>query len=303
MADSLQEVRLIEEVRIIAGLAHAFSVHLRECWPLKGGVSPVAGPPTNSTSSDLSRFLLDLKTLLVHFTPTAGAQDGLAPGDPVTTILALPAVGDALGRISLSCDRLADQFGLQAVFASVVDGNRKVLLGPTLNAARYWEPLQGLPFPEIDPGDIRSLSWAAATLFRALGETPPQDCLAEVTKEDLRIDAPPDAGRDAPNAQPQIVWHKDRLYSLNDRDPVLVTETEHMVLQAFLGSPPQPPALPAMDKPTLIKRSGVGHAPKVLSKLLTKYDACFAPAIRTPKGQKSSGGYVVNIRAADRNPT
>jgi hypothetical protein len=95
-----------------------------------------------------------------------------------------------------------------------------------------------------------------------------------------------------------IVSLGDRVYQIGTTKPITLTETEHVVLQAFLGSLPQFPPLQSMDKPELCRRS-VEHAPRVLARLREKYDERFAPAIDTPEGKKASGGYSVRIcRAA-----
>jgi hypothetical protein len=100
---------------------------------------------------------------------------------------------------------------------------------------------------------------------------------------------------------PCIIWNgvdrNDRRYSIGAYESITLTETEHLTLLAFLGDPPKTPPLETMDKPTLCNRS-VTHAPTVLTALRTKYDGRFAPAIRTPQGKKSAGGYFVRIRRA-----
>jgi hypothetical protein len=92
-------------------------------------------------------------------------------------------------------------------------------------------------------------------------------------------------------AAPRIVWYGSRQYGIGDQEPITLTDTEHMVLQAFVGPPP----LQTMDKPTLCKRS-VEHAPRVLATLREKYGRRFAGAITTPQGKKAAGGYSVRIR-------
>jgi hypothetical protein len=94
-------------------------------------------------------------------------------------------------------------------------------------------------------------------------------------------------------AKPFILFHGEREYSIGGSERKTLSETEHMVLQAFLG----PPALRCMDKPTLCKRS-VDHAPRVLRRLQTKYGRIFADSIDTPQGKKASGGYSVRIKTA-----
>jgi hypothetical protein len=97
--------------------------------------------------------------------------------------------------------------------------------------------------------------------------------------------------------KPCIVYCGGRQYSIGDYEPITLTETEDMVLKGFLGDPPKTPALRTMNKPTLCTRSGVEHAPRILKKLRSKYDARFESAISLPPdGKKASGGYSVHIR-------
>jgi hypothetical protein len=102
------------------------------------------------------------------------------------------------------------------------------------------------------------------------------------------------------NQKPCILWYGEnpqdpshRQYGIGDCEPITLTESEHMVLYAFLAEPP----LPAMDQGELRRRS-VEHAPRVLKKLRTKYGGRFAPAIAQPPGKKASGGFSVRIRQA-----
>jgi hypothetical protein len=69
--------------------------------------------------------------------------------------------------------------------------------------------------------------------------------------------------------------------------PLAVTDAEDLVLRAFLRRP-------AMELPDLIDQTGMGHAGRVLARLLKKYDGAFAPAIRMPGG-RGKGGYAVLV--------
>jgi hypothetical protein len=102
-----------------------------------------------------------------------------------------------------------------------------------------------------------------------------------------------DTGADAPC----ILWHGGRQYSIGDYGPVVLTETEHMVLEAFLGDGRKLRPVTALDKDELCNRS-VDHAPKVLKALCLKYDGRFGQAITLPGG-KGRGGYAVRVRPAD----
>jgi hypothetical protein len=153
---------------VIAALANSLAVHLWECWPVRGQGEPVAGPPTNVTSSDLHRHLLNLKTVLFRFLPPTNVSEEGAWLLARARVLQAPAVAAALGQIERACDRMIDQFGTRACFACV-DGNFKAVLTPTLNTVRPWEPPEGRPMPEIDPQDIRALGWAATKLLQTPG--------------------------------------------------------------------------------------------------------------------------------------
>lgn len=87
-----------------------------------------------------------------------------------------------------------------------------------------------------------------------------------------------------------IVSLGNRQYRVGSHPPVVVSENEDTVLQAFLEQA-------NMDTADLIERSGVGRAARVLSDLASKYGGAFAPAIRRP-GAKGKGGYFVSIQAA-----
>jgi hypothetical protein len=80
----------------------------------------------------------------------------------------------------------------------------------------------------------------------------------------------------------------NRCYRIGEEQPVLLTETEDTVLQAFLKSP-------ALEKRDLIRESGYNDAPRILAHIREKHKS-FRPAISLPK-RKGKGGYRVNIRA------
>jgi hypothetical protein len=165
---------VLQAIRAIAGLAHSLAVHLAESWPVRGQGEHSASPPTNVTGTDLYRHLLNLKTLLFHFHPPSNPAQEPAWLQSTTPVLQVPDVAAALAKIELTCDQLSDRFGFHEVLSAVVDGQPKVLLTPTLNTTRLWQPPEGQPMPEIDSEEIRSLGWAAAKLLMAVGGSPPR---------------------------------------------------------------------------------------------------------------------------------
>jgi hypothetical protein len=181
----------VQDIHVVAILAQSLSVHLWESWPVKGEGQPVAGLPTNFTVNDLYRHLVHLKTILVRFHP---------PDEPAAQSAWLKSRGclaqgmlSSLGRIELVCNQLIDQFGWKEAFASI-DGQKKVILKPTLNTARIWQPPDGCPMPEIDRQDIRSLEWAAARLFQTLAEN--------ASGQDQPVNPPP-GGKEPESAPPR----------------------------------------------------------------------------------------------------
>jgi hypothetical protein len=109
--------------------------------------------------------------------------------------------------------------------------------------------------------------------------------------------APPPEQMHVPAAQaveasPCILFWGEGIYSAGDGVPVRVTEPEDNVLQAFLESP-------ALDKASLLDKSGENRAARMLKQLQTKYDGRFGPSIRLP-GRRGKGGYQVSI--AKRTP-
>jgi hypothetical protein len=171
----------LEELRLMAGLAHTLAVHLQENWPVKGQGPAAGGPPTNVTGTNLYRLLLHLKTLLCRFLPPASPTDDFAWLKSRAPLLK-GDVADAVTRIELVCQRLADQFGLQTPL-STVDGGFKCVLTPTLNTAEPWRPPGGGPIPEINPQDVGALEWAAVKLSQTLGGEPAGQAQAAAVPE------------------------------------------------------------------------------------------------------------------------
>jgi hypothetical protein len=80
----------------------------------------------------------------------------------------------------------------------------------------------------------------------------------------------------------------NRRYAIKGAAPVIVTEREDAVLQAFLDHGP-------IELPELKRLSGYGaKAPDILRQLAKKYDGTFANAIRMP-GRRGQGGYYVRV--------
>jgi hypothetical protein len=94
-------------------------------------------------------------------------------------------------------------------------------------------------------------------------------------------------GPQPPAQADEIVSLGNRAYKVGNSEPVIVTESEDDVFQAFLENE-------AMDQATLCEKAG--HEPRVLRAIIYKYRGVFAPAIRMP-GKKGIGGYYVKIRA------
>jgi hypothetical protein len=159
----------LQALQFIAQWAYSLSLHLRQRWPVAGQGQPALGPPTNFDLSDLTEHLLRLRTLLFHFEPPADPATQFAWISTAGRLVSDPAITGALGRVKISVNRLAEQFGLKAAFDQVVDGQWGAFLRPTLNTARVWEPPGGR-LPEIAQEDIRGLEWAAAQLFLMAGE-------------------------------------------------------------------------------------------------------------------------------------
>jgi hypothetical protein len=94
-----------------------------------------------------------------------------------------------------------------------------------------------------------------------------------------------------------IISHGEGRYSVGGSDPVTVTASENLVLQAFINRG-------TLNGSALKRLTGTPNydnddAPKVLRKLRTKYGKRFAPAITLP-GSKGKGGYQVRIRPASQ---
>jgi hypothetical protein len=86
-----------------------------------------------------------------------------------------------------------------------------------------------------------------------------------------------------------VLSHGGRNYSTEGGDPILVTEEEDSVLQAFLAEGM------AMDEPTLEKRSGSTNIARVMKHLSERYRRHFSTCIRTP-GAKNGGGYFIRVK-------
>jgi hypothetical protein len=78
-------------------------------------------------------------------------------------------------------------------------------------------------------------------------------------------------------------------YQVGTHPPVTLEENEDNVFQALLEAPGN-----TLDKPALIRNSGVDDAPRVLGRLRRKHAGTFATAIQCP-GARGRGGYRVNI--------
>jgi hypothetical protein len=111
------------------------------------------------------------------------------------------------------------------------------------------------------------------------------DWAADIEAEDRQR---PPAGKTPPPAT--IVSLGDRRCRVGDARPVVVSDVEDTVLQAFAEESP-------MDASRLIDRAGFDRAPRVLKALRGKYGGVFAPAIPCP-GRKGQGGYHVAVRPA-----
>lgn len=85
-----------------------------------------------------------------------------------------------------------------------------------------------------------------------------------------------------------------RMYRPGPAEPVIVTDGEDEVLQAFLVAP-------CMDHKQLVKASGRDNVGKILKNLTTKYGQSFAPYIVLPT-KKGRGGYRVHVRKPDSGP-
>jgi hypothetical protein len=89
-----------------------------------------------------------------------------------------------------------------------------------------------------------------------------------------------------------IISHGNMQYSIAGGPPIVVSENDDTLLQAFLEQP-------AMNKPQLGEKTGLGdvEAVKVINKLPSRYNGMFASAITLPKG-RNKGGYRVKIQHA-----
>ncbi|MCP4549676.1 MAG: hypothetical protein GY835_24740 [bacterium] len=84
-----------------------------------------------------------------------------------------------------------------------------------------------------------------------------------------------------------IVFLGDATYKIGRHKPVRVDTNEDYVLQAFIQTP-------VLNKPALVKTSGVENPGRELRRLCEKYDGIFTDAITLPGG-KGKGGYRVNV--------
>jgi hypothetical protein len=109
---------------------------------------------------------------------------------------------------------------------------------------------------------------------------------AEVHHEFTRAHAPQAPA--APEARAEIVSLGGRRYQASNTAPVVLTEREDAVLQAFANEP-------AMDKPRLIKLSGYDEAARILAAIRRRHPT-LASAIRLP-GARGRGGYHVAVRS------
>lgn len=83
---------------------------------------------------------------------------------------------------------------------------------------------------------------------------------------------------------PTVWYHGERGYSADRREPIVVTPTEHNVLQIFLK---KTTALATKD----LEETG-GNVAQTVAALRDKYSERFAPAIRTPGDEKGTGYYI-----------
>jgi hypothetical protein len=138
--------------------------------------------------------------------------------------------------------------------------------------------------------DSEAVDW-----FLARGYAPPKELETLLEGKDLGGSVPPSpiSTGGLPKRRKKnsvcIIFLGNRQYRVGESTPVTVEENEDNVLQAFLKQS-------TMDEQTLVAKSGVDHARKVLGKLKTKYDAIMKRAIRLP-GRRGNGGYYVAIKS------
>lgn len=93
----------------------------------------------------------------------------------------------------------------------------------------------------------------------------------------------------SPAPDPPTIWsHGSNAYSIDGIDPVVVTEEENCILQAFLE---KKTALGTRD---LESASGVNNVSRVVNKLMKKHDGVFARAGRVP-GKTKGAGYFFRV--------
>jgi hypothetical protein len=127
--------------------------------------------------------------------------------------------------------------------------------------------------PRIYVGIVERLEQDGRRLLEAAGERKPKQAEGMESKNQAQ--------------RPCIIALGERQYRVDDGEPVAVSNAEDRVLREFVRQP-------AMDEPTLIRKTAREHAARILRNLAANYPE-FATAIRLPKG-KNQGGYHVNIR-------
>lgn len=155
----------------------------------------------------------------------------------------------------------------------------------------FYDPtprLKNTPFPCLNswgpPQNLRIVPTApsgAADQLRRILDRLRSSALGGAAQPDA------DGGGEAVRDSNMLISLGNCLYDDFSKTPVLVDDTEDNVLQSFLD-------LPAMSESTLIEKSGVQHASKVLKRLAMKYDGRLARFISLP-GKKCAGGYSVRI--------
>jgi hypothetical protein len=147
---------------------------------------------------------------------------------------------------------------------------------PAIPTLRVWLRRRNL---ELARGTVRVIVDEAAGRRRVGEERAWQTTLAEAGRL-LGADLEP---------EPAVIVHLDkRQYQVGAALPVVVTEAEDDVLQAFVDRP-------AYDEKGLIAAAGNDRAPRILRELTTRYGGTLGPAIRCPGG-RDQGGYAVRIR-------
>jgi hypothetical protein len=90
--------------------------------------------------------------------------------------------------------------------------------------------------------------------------------------------------------EPATIWfHGERGYSVDGITPIVVTEEEHKILEAFLTKDT------AMDTHDLENAAAVSNVSRIVRDLAAKNSSLFAPAIRSP-GKAKGTGYYIRVR-------